>query len=191
MEMNVKIIYGIIGIIIIAAGVYFLLPSMNNKVEASQEVQVAPLHTVDTAPLVAYQLSDTEKTTAEKQIGVVNNEATFIQRMIEISLQKVQIGNDQYGIPGIPPNQIHRIQMTEGNIEYLREGLDHIKTANYHTYETILNKWLTGNFKNITSNVQTLLSYMEKTGQISGSFQVTQRSYAEEQQYYTQFFTGG
>lgn len=190
--MKKNIALSIAGLAAVPFGVYFAFTSnSDNQIDAITSKEEASSLEI-TAP-IKYIATSKEKITAKKDIGEISDETTLIMRMIEMSLQKVNIGGKKNTPTGIDPDSIRRIQMTKGNIYYLKQHTDSIELSRNtrgepYTYENILNRWLEGNFDDITEEVEFLLSLTSKPyGKYDGG-EVTEKSRVEEQQYIQHFF---
>ncbi|MCP3765081.1 DUF6241 domain-containing protein [Domibacillus sp. A3M-37] len=187
--MKNKIVYGVLGLSIAAfgtIGTYVLFTDNEDK------VAVAAIETKESSPeIVEHPVSADDLAKSVKEIGEIKDEDTLNSIMEHMSLQKVNIGDEQFTPKGIDPNSINRIQMTKENITYLKQSLGSIDisrntSTDGYDYESILNKWLEGNFDNITKEFEFLLG-LYNNGVYTGD-EVTKKSEAEEKEYISHFF---
>ncbi|RWR04108.1 DUF6241 domain-containing protein [Siminovitchia fortis] len=185
--MKKNIAFSIAGLAAIPLGVYFAFTSNSeNQTDAITSKEDASSLEM-TAP-VKYIATNEERMTAQKDIGEISDELTLIMRMVEMSLQKVNIEGDKF-----TSDSTGRIQMTKGNIYYIKQQADSIDISRNtkngtFSYESIINRWLEGNFDNITDEVEFLLSLTSRPyGKYDGG-EVTEKTRIEEQDYIQQFF---
>lgn len=189
--MKKNIAFSIAGLATIPFGVYFAFSSSDNQMDAIASKEDEP--GLEIATPIKYIASNEERAAAKKDIGEIADESTLIMRMAEMSLQKVNIGGKNFTPAGIDPDSIHRIQMTKGNIYYLKQTLDSIDVSRNtntdgYSYESILNRWLEGNFEHVTKEMKFLLSLVSKPyGQYDGA-EITKKNRIEEQEYIQKFF---
>ncbi|MGG3451792.1 DUF6241 domain-containing protein [Domibacillus aminovorans] len=188
--MKKKIAYGVLGLSIAASGTlgtYFALTNNDDKVAATEIKE-----TKESSPeIVEYTVSADDLAKSAKEIGEIKDEDTLNSIMGHMSLQKVNFGDEQFTPRAIDPNSINRIQMTKENITYLKQSLGSIDisrntSTDGYDYESILNRWLEGNFDNITKEVEFLLG-LYNNGVYTGD-KITKKSEAEEQEYISHFF---
>lgn len=190
--MKKNIAFSVAGLAAIPLGVYFAFTSNDNQIDAiTTKGDNNP--SLEVATPIEYIASQDERNAAKKDIGEINDELTLIMRMIEMSLQKVNIGGEMYNPAGIAPDSIQRIQMTKGNIDYLKQHIDTFEISRNtkrtgYSYESILNRWLQGNFDNITNETEFLMSLTSKPYGKNGDGDITEKTRVEEQQYIQRFF---
>ncbi len=192
--MKKNIALSIAGLVIVPVGVYFAFIFSDGEMNADKSNEDAS--SLEIAAPIKYIATNKERVTAERDIGQISDEWTLIMRMIEMSLQKVDIGGKN-GIPlEIADDSIQRIQMTKGNIFYLQQQMDDIEVSRNtksgtYSYESILDRWLDGNFDNIADETEFLLSLVSKPYGMYEGEEVTQKSRIEEQEYIQQYFGKG
>ncbi|VEF48856.1 lipoprotein [Bacillus freudenreichii] len=188
--MRKNFAFSIAGLVTIPVGLYFVFASSDNQIGAvtSKEKELS----LEIAKPIEYIATKDEKAAAENEVGEVADELTLITRMIEMSMQKVNIPGEN--LPAeVASESIHRIQMTKGNIYFLIYKLESIdisrnKNGKGYSYDSILNRWLEGNFEHIGDEAKFLISLISKPyGQYDGE-EVTVKSRVEEQYYIQNYF---
>ncbi|RST75074.1 hypothetical protein D4T97_007370 [Siminovitchia acidinfaciens] len=188
--MRKNFAFSIAGLVTIPLGLYFVFASSDNQIGAitSKEKELS----LEIAKPIEYIATKDEKAAAENEVGEVADELTLITRMIEMSMQKVNIPGENLPA-GVASGSLHRIQMTKGNIYFLIYKLESIdisrnKNGKGYSYESILNRWLEGNFEHIGDEAKFLISLISKPyGQYDGE-EVTVKSRVEEQYYIQNYF---
>ncbi|CAM3629924.1 DUF6241 domain-containing protein [Mesobacillus zeae] len=137
--MNKKFVYAALGLSIIVGSSYVILSSNYT------ETKSAAIKTASSEPKVSYKVSDEELSQAAKEIGEINDEKMLFTRMMEMTFQKLEWKDHKFQIPGTIVEK--RIQMTKGNIQYIKERTKSIEVT--ENKEHILDKWTTGDFNSI------------------------------------------
>ncbi|GIN90345.1 hypothetical protein J6TS1_00150 [Siminovitchia terrae] len=189
--MKKNIALGIAGLAAVPAGVYFAFTFSDNEMGADKSNKDAS--SLEIAAPIKYIATNEERVTAERDVGEISDELTLITRMVEMSLQKVNIGGENDTPPEIVADSVRRIQMTKGNIFYLEQQVDSIEISrntknSAYSYESILDRWLEGNFDNITDETEFLLSLVSKPYGIYDGEKVTEKSRIKEQEYIQRYF---
>ncbi|WP_144463491.1 DUF6241 domain-containing protein [Siminovitchia fortis] len=185
--MKKNIAFSIAGLAAIPLGVYFAFTS-NSESQTDAITSKEDASSLEMTAPVKYIATNEERMAAQKDIGEISDELTLIMRMVEMSLQKVNIEGDKF-----TPDSTGRIQMTKGNIYYIKQQADSIDISRNtkngaFSYESIINRWLEGNFDNITDEVEFLLSLTSRPyGKYDGG-EVTEKTRVQEQQYIQRFF---
>lgn len=188
--MKKNIAFSIAGLAALPIGIYFAFTSSDSQIDAiTSKEDVSSLEVI--VP-VEYIASNVEKEAAQRDIGEIADESILIMRMIEMALQKVNIDEEQKA--GITPGSIHRIQMTKGNIYYVKQHIDSIEISRNtkigsYSYENILNRWLDGNFDHIEEETKFLISMVSKPYGKYNSGEITEKNRVEEQEYIQEYFS--
>lgn len=156
----------------------------NKSVENEVEVKEEPKEEVKEAVNVELTTADREK--AKEKIGEINDQIVFSQLMVDMSLQKVNIGGETDGIKGVSQESFKRIPMKSPYIDYLMETLPSIdmEPGDHNELLSILKKWKENNFDEVDQDVRTTLIYLNKdVPDYEPTTELEKKTPEEEQEY--------
>lgn len=120
-------------------------------------------------------------TPAKEKIGEIKNDQEFAMKMIDMSIQKVNIDGHTEGIKGIADKVFNHIPMEKEYMTYLKEELASIETSKEKRdlYNSILNKWQESKFNGVDQDVKSILKSLSE----DATDDVVKKSDEEEQEY--------
>jgi hypothetical protein len=187
--MKIKIISGVLVLALVIGGSYAVYSYNDDKAEAAstQEVhKVSQAESDKAAKVEVRKVSQAELDKAAKDIGEIKKDDDFYYAMITLALQKLEFkGEDEsYHLRGTA--DVKRLQVNRANLQYLKNRAVEIKAA--QPYQKILDKWLEGDFSNISNDYLTIRNIKDDQLQPSESPVLKVRTAEEEEKYIKHFF---
>lgn len=162
--------FSLLGLIIIIADFAYQPPNDEKEVVKTEETE-------------KYQLTSKEWQEAFKELGEIENEKMLADRMMNMSLQKVQFKEDEnFKIQNVI-DALPRIQMSKMNIRYMRECADDIEAS--QNLVKILDRWLVGDFSNVNKE---FIETREALNPSKKNVIPEKRTEAKENEYILHFF---
>ncbi|GIN59680.1 hypothetical protein J8TS2_39990 [Lederbergia ruris] len=136
---------------------------------------------------VNVELTDSDREKAKEKIGEIDNKSEVSSLMIDMALQKVNIGGSTDGIPKVIDESVRRIPMESPYIEYFMDIVSSIDMDPevHNDHLSILKKWQENNFGEVDQDVRTLIRYLNE-GKARGP-EVEKKTQVEEKEYINKF----
>jgi hypothetical protein len=187
--MKIKVISGVLGLALVIGGSYAVYSYNDDKAEAAstQEVhKVSQAESDKAAKVEVRKVSQAELDKAAKDMGEMKKDDDFYYTMITLALQKLEFkGEDEsYHLPGTA--DVKRLQVDRANLQYLKNRAVEIKAA--EPYQKILDKWLEGDFSNISNDYLTIRNIKDNQLQPNESPVLKVRTAEGEEKYIKHFF---